>query len=147
MIKLSAYKWVPPMVQGLVRDLRVRRALEEAGLAYEVELIALGPQQASAEHRAWQPFGQVPAYEEDGHKLFESGAIVLHIAEKSAKLMPRELRDDVIQWLFASLNAIEVPFMFLMQNGLRRPHRRTVARQDTRVDRHTARPTHRGDEG
>src|SRR5262249_53581540 len=103
------------MVQGLVRDLRVRRALEEAGLAYEVELIALGPEQASAGYRAWQPFGQVPAYEEDGHKLFESGAIVLHIAEKSETLMPREFRHDVIQWLFASLNTIEVPLAFLMQ--------------------------------
>ena len=103
------------MVQGLVRDLRERWSLEEAGLPYEVELIALGPQQASAEYRAWQPFGQVPAYEENGHRLFESGAIVLHIAEKSEAMMPREFRDDVIQWLFASLNTIEVPLMLLIQ--------------------------------
>ena len=79
MIRVSAFRWVPPFAQGLVRDLRVRWALEEAGRAYEERLI--GPDdQASASYRALQPFGQVPAYEEDGLVLFESGAIVMHIA-------------------------------------------------------------------
>jgi glutathione S-transferase len=81
-IKVSAFRNVPPFARGLVRDLRVRWALEEAGLPYETRL--LGPDdQASKSYRALQPFGQVPAYEEDGFSLFESGAIVLHIAEKS----------------------------------------------------------------
>src|SRR5580693_450755 len=81
MITLVAFRWVPPFAQGLVRDLRVRWALEEAGLPYRERLLAQG-EQASPEHRALQPFGQIPVFEEDGFVLFESGAIVLHIAEK-----------------------------------------------------------------
>src|SRR6185312_17491450 len=113
MIRVSAYKWVPPFAQGLVRDLRVRWALEEAGLPYEMQLVALGEEQASPEYRAWQPFGQVPAYEEDGLRLFESGAIVLHIAEKSPALMPDDAvsREQVRQWLFAALNTVEWPIL------------------------------------
>jgi len=117
MIEISAYKWVPPFAQGLVRDLRVRWALEEAGLPYKVKLIALGPEQASPEYRALQPFGQVPAFRENGLTLFESGAIVLHIAEKSAVLMPNDpkAREETIAWLFAALNTVEVPIMFMVQ--------------------------------
>jgi len=117
MIEISAYKWVPPFAQGLVRDLRVRWALEEAGLPYKVRLIALGPEQASPEYRALQPFGQVPAFRENGLTLFESGAIVLHIAEKSAVLMPNDpkAREETIAWLFAALNTVEVPIMFMVQ--------------------------------
>jgi glutathione S-transferase len=117
MIEISAYKWVPPFAQGLVRDLRVRWALEEAGLPYEVKLIALGPEQGSPEYRALQPFGQVPAFRDDSLTLFESGAIVLHIAEKSEALMPRDskAREETIAWLFAALNTVEVPIMFLLQ--------------------------------
>lgn len=82
MIKLSAFRWVPPFAQGLVRDLRVRWALEEAGIPFEERLI--GPEdQATAAYRALQPFGQVPAIDTGELKLFESGAIVLHIAERS----------------------------------------------------------------
>ena len=74
MIKVSAFRWAPAFARGLVRDLRVRWALEEAGLPYEARLI--GPEdQKSAGYRAMQPFGQVPAYEEDDLVLFESGAI------------------------------------------------------------------------
>jgi glutathione S-transferase len=108
MIKVSAFRWVPPFAQGLVRDLRVRWALEEAGLPYEARLI--GPEdQKSAGYRAMQPFGQVPAFEDDGFALFESGAIVLHIAEKSDVLMPADAksRARVITWMFAALNSIE----------------------------------------
>ncbi|HEX8308954.1 MAG TPA: glutathione S-transferase family protein [Allosphingosinicella sp.] len=108
MITVTAFKWVPPFVQGLVRDLRVRWALEEAGLRYEVKLLADGEKDA-AEYRAWHPFGQVPAYEENGLKLFESGAIVLRIAERSENLLPGDpaARARAIEWLFAALNTIE----------------------------------------
>jgi len=107
-ITLTAFKWVPPIVQGLVRDLRVRWALEEAGLKFQVKLIGAEDQNTAA-YRAMQPFGQVPAYDEDGLKLFESGAILLHIAERSPKLMPEDpnTRARVKAWLFAALNSIE----------------------------------------
>lgn len=108
MIKVSAFRWVPPFARGLVRDLRVRWALEEAGLPYETRLI--GPEdQASKAYRAMQPFGQVPAYEEDGLVLFESGAILLHIAERSEVLMPADAnsRARVPAWMFAAVNSVE----------------------------------------
>ena len=108
MITVTAFRWVPPFAQGLVRDLRVRWALEEAGLHYQERLIGLGEQSSEA-HRRLQPFGQVPVYQEEGLTLFESGAIVLHIAEKSPVLMPSEPagRARTITWMFAALNSIE----------------------------------------
>jgi len=111
MITISAFKWVPDMAQGLVRDLRVRWALEEAGLPYEVRLID-GDVQQSLGYRAMQPFGQVPVLEEDGTVLFESGAIVLHIANRSSALMPDDAagRARVAQNVIAALNSIE-PFV------------------------------------
>lgn len=110
MITVTAFKWVPPFARGLVRDLRVRWALEEAGLRYEVKLLGDGDKDG-AEYRAWQPFGQVPAYEENGLKLFESGAIVLRIAERSENLLPRDpaARARAVEWLFAALNTMEPP--------------------------------------
>jgi len=108
MIKVSAFRWVPPFARGLVRDLRVRWALEEAGLPYETRL--LGPDdKKSKEYRAMQPFGQVPTYEGDGMVLFESGAILLHIAEQSDALMPSDAkgRARTITWMFAALNSVE----------------------------------------
>src|ERR1700738_4539602 len=78
MITLSAFRWVPPLAQGLVRDLRVRWALEEAGIPYQERLLGPGDQSTTA-YRALQPFGQVPAIETSDLKLFESGAIVVHI--------------------------------------------------------------------
>ncbi len=113
-IKVSAFHWVPPFAQGYVRDLRVRWALEEAGLPYAQRLI--GPaDQKSAAYRALQPFGQVPAFEEDGLALFESGAIVLHIAERSEALMPADAADRarVRTWMFAALNTVEPPILML----------------------------------
>ncbi|AUX39064.1 glutathione S-transferase [Sorangium cellulosum] len=109
-IRVSAFRWVPPFAQGLVRDLRVRWALEEAGLVYEERLIGQGDQ-ASESYRRLQPFGQVPTYEEDGLVLFESGAIVLHIAERSDVLMPSDpaARARCKAWMFAALNTIEPP--------------------------------------
>lgn len=114
MITVTAFKWVPPFAQGLVRDLRVRWALEEAGLRYEVKLLGDG-EKDGADYRAWQPFGQVPAYEENGLKLFESGAIVLRIADRSEKLLPGDpsARARAVEWMFAALNTIEPPIQNL----------------------------------
>jgi glutathione S-transferase len=107
-IRLSAFRWVPPFAQGLARDFRVRWALEEAGLPYEERLIGPGDQ-ATESYRALQPFGQVPALEDDGLPLFESGAIVLHIAQQSETLMPSDpaARARVTCWAFAALTSIE----------------------------------------
>src|ERR1700730_14304250 len=107
-IRLTAFKWVPPAVQGLVRDLRVRWALHEAGLPYEEKLLSPGDQH-TPEHRAVQPFGQVPVYEEGGLTLFESGSIVMHIGEKSPVLLPVEpgARARVRTWIIAALNSVE----------------------------------------
>lgn len=108
MIEITAFPWVPPFAQGLVRDFRVRWALEEAGLDYEARLLEPGDQD-SAGHRALQPFGQVPTYQEDGLRLFESGAIVLHIAGKSEALAPADSQGQarMATWLFAALNSVE----------------------------------------
>jgi glutathione S-transferase len=112
MITVSAFRWVPDFARGQVRDLRVRWALEEAGLPYRTRLLGQGDQD-SAEYRALQPFGQVPIFEEDGFVLFESGAIVLHIGECSEQLLPRDghARARAIQWLVAALNSIEPHIM------------------------------------
>lgn len=111
MITVSAFSWVPELARGQVRDLRVRWALEEAGLPYRTRLLELGDQD-KPEYRALQPFGQVPILEEDGLVLFESGAIVLHIGERSEALLPKEpgARGRAKQWLVAALNSIE-PFV------------------------------------
>lgn len=108
MITITGYKWVPPFAQGLVRDFRARWALEEIGLPYRLNLIA-HPDRLSRDYLAKQPFAQVPVYEEDELTLFESGAILLHIAEKSDLLLPKEpiARSHAIQWIFAALNSIE----------------------------------------
>ncbi|AEI63568.1 glutathione S-transferase family protein [Corallococcus macrosporus] len=119
MMTVSAFKWVPPFAQGLVRDLRVRWALEEAGLPYQVRLI--DPKvQASADYRALQPFGQVPMLEDEGLVLFESGAIVLHIANKSDALLPANAagRARAVTWLFAALNSIEIAIQPLAEVDL-----------------------------
>lgn len=140
MITVTAFRWVPPVARGHVKDLRVRWALEEAGLPYEVRLIG-SETQASPAYLAQQPFGQVPAYEEDGFVLFESGAIVQHIAGKSPALAPTdpEGRARVWAWLFAALSSVE-PFVqtFSLVAGLwsgeewaklRRPEAEAMARR------------------
>ncbi len=111
MITISAFQWVPDFAQGQVRDLRARWALEEAGLPYQTRLLAQGDQD-KPDYRALQPFGQVPILQEDDLVLFESGAIVLHIGERSEALLPREpgARARAVQWLIAALNSIE-PFV------------------------------------
>jgi glutathione S-transferase len=119
MITLSAFRWVPPFAQGLVRDVRVRWALEEAGVAYQERLI--GPDDlATAGYRALQPFGQVPAIETEAFKLFESGAIVLRIAEESDALTPSDPdgRARTCAWMFAALNSVEPPVQNLAEIDL-----------------------------
>ena len=122
-ITLTAFGWVPPFARGVVRDLRVRWALEEAGLPYEQRLI--GPaDQASPEYLRQQPFGQVPVYQEDDLTLFESGAIVLHVAERTESLMPRDPagRERARAWVFAALNSIEPQIQQLAEIDLFYPH-------------------------
>ena len=107
-IQISTFAWVPPFAQGYVKDLRPRWALIEAGLDYTVHTLAPG-EGDGAPYRQWQPFGQVPAYRDDGVELFESGAILLHIAHRSDVLRPRDAQDlaHTQAWLFAALNSIE----------------------------------------
>jgi glutathione S-transferase len=111
MITISAFRWVPDLARGHVRDLRVRWALEEAGLPYRTRLLEQGDQDKD-DYRALQPFGQVPIFEEGGLTLFETGAIVQHIGERSEALLPKEpgTRARAIQWMFAALNSVE-PFV------------------------------------
>ncbi|MDB5483548.1 MAG: glutathione S-transferase [Caulobacteraceae bacterium] len=112
MITVTAFRWVPPFARGQVRDLRVRWAIEEAGLPYQARLLEQGDQD-KPEYRAVQPFGQVPVFEEDGLTLFESGAIVVHIGERSEALLPIDAaaRARATQWLIAALNSIEPHIM------------------------------------
>jgi glutathione S-transferase len=109
MRRVTTFRQVRPVARGLVRDLRVRWALEEAGQPYAVHHIELGAGQADPEYRRLQPFGQVPAYEEGGLELFESGAIVHHIAEGCETLLPHDpaLRARTITWMYAALCTIE----------------------------------------
>ena len=111
-ITITAFDWAPDFARGQVRDLRVRWALEETGMDYSVRYLAQG-QQKEAAHRELQPFGQVPTYEEGDLTLFESGAIVWHIAERSSGLMPPDPtgRCRALEWLFAALNTLEPPIM------------------------------------
>jgi glutathione S-transferase len=107
-ITISAFRWVPETARGQVRDLRVRWALEEAGLPYRTQLLEPGDQD-QPQYRALQPFGQVPILEEDGLVIFESGAIVLHLGGRSEALLPQDpgARARATQWLIAALNSIE----------------------------------------
>ena len=107
-IRVSVFRAVPPFAQGLVRDMRVRWALEEAGRTY-VERVIGPEEQGSAAYRRLQPFGQVPAYEEGDLVLFESAAIVHHIAQSCETLLPADpaSRARVTAWMFAAMNTIE----------------------------------------
>jgi glutathione S-transferase len=104
---LTTFDWVPEPPRGLVRDLRVRWALEEAGLPYRVASVPF--KDRGSEHFAHQPFGQVPWLTDGDISIFESGAILLHLGERSAKLMPADPRgrSDTREWLFAALNSVE----------------------------------------
>lgn len=111
-IEVTAYRWVPPMARGFVKDLRVRWALEEIGQPYRVRLVGGAGGEKSAEHMADQPFGQVPVIREGEFTLFESGAILIHIGERDERLLPRDpaARARAIGWTFAALNSVE-PFL------------------------------------
>lgn len=114
------YDWVPEGPRGFVRDLRLRWALEEAGLDYAVRGVPFDDR--GAEHLARQPFGQVPFLTDGELTLFESGACLLHIAGKSERLMPRDAAGaaETLQWVIAALNSIEmvsVPWWFLSLSG------------------------------
>ncbi len=102
------FRWVPPFAQGLVRDLRVRWALEEAGVGYESRSVGFEARNGEA-YRRKHPFGLVPVYESGGETIIESGAIVYHIAEKCEALMPAGRRTETLAWMFAALNTIEPP--------------------------------------
>lgn len=117
---LTTYDWVPDMPRGFVRDLRVRWALEEAGLPYRVESTPFRDRQAT--HFAHQPFGQVPWLTDGDMTIFESGAILLHLGGLSEKLMPADApgRNEVTEWLFAALASVEAasqPWSFFMFAG------------------------------
>src|ERR1700729_1727432 len=111
---ITAFERSPDRGKGLARDMRVRWALEEVSQPYEVRLVSFGAMKEAA-HRALQPFGQIPTYEEGELVLFESGAIVFHIAERHAGLLPDDpnARARVITWMFAALNTVEPPILDL----------------------------------
>jgi glutathione S-transferase len=114
-ITITAFEKSPDGGKGLARDTRVRWALEEAGQPYEVRLVSF---QAMKEppHLALHPFGQIPTYEEGGLALFETGAIVFHIAERHAGLLPYDpdARARAITWMFAAVNTVEPPILELV---------------------------------
>jgi glutathione S-transferase len=109
---LTAFERSPDRGQGLARDMRVRWALEEVGQPYDVRLLSFEAMKESA-HRKLHPFGKIPTYEEGDLVLFESGAIVLHIAERQAGLLPSDAnaRSRAIAWMFAALTTVEPPIV------------------------------------
>jgi glutathione S-transferase len=113
-LKITAFKWVPDFAQGFVRDLRPRWACEEIGLDYAERLIDLERPEG---YEREQPWSQVPVIDDDGIQMFESGAILLHIAETDERLMRRDPqgRATTLSWLFAAFNTIE-PFFFELGN-------------------------------
>jgi glutathione S-transferase len=111
-ITITAFDRSPDGGRGLARDTRVRWALEEAGLPYEVRLVAHGAMK-EAPHLALNPFGQIPTYEEGGLALFETGAIILHIAQHHPGLLPADAhaRARAVTWMFAAVNTVEPPIL------------------------------------
>jgi glutathione S-transferase len=114
---ITTFGWVPEFARGFVRDMRPRWAFEEVGQPYKVDLIT---DSKSPEHRRFQPFGQVPTYRDDEVAIFESGAIVLRIAERAGMLIPRDpaARMRALQWLAAALNTVEPVVMALAINDI-----------------------------
>ncbi|HTY48421.1 MAG TPA: glutathione S-transferase family protein [Steroidobacteraceae bacterium] len=111
---ITAFESSPDRGRGLARDMGVRWALEEAGQPYQVRLVSFGEMKEPA-HLELQPFGQIPTYEEGDLTLFESGAIIFHIAERHAGLLPEDAnaRARAISWMFAALNTVEPPIVDL----------------------------------
>ena len=119
-LTIWTYDWVPEGPRGFVRDLRLRWACEEAGLAYAVGTVPFDGRETN--HLAHQPFGQIPFLSDEGLETFESGAGLLHLARKSDRLMPRDPAGEAatLQWTIAALNSIEmvsVPWWFLKITG------------------------------
>ena len=114
-ITITAFERSPDGGKGLARDTRVRWALEEAGLHYDVRLVSFRAMKEPA-HLALHPFGQIPTYEEDGLVLFETGAIVLRIAQRYQGLLPADdhARARAVTWMFAALNTVEPPILELV---------------------------------
>ncbi len=112
-IEITAFEWVPDFAKGVVRDLRARWALEEAGLDYKVRLLG---QQRPADYLLEQPFDQVPILREGELQIFESGAIAQYIGEKSEALLPRDPQGKyrAIQWTYAALNSVEPAILNLL---------------------------------
>jgi len=112
MATITAFKTSPDKGVGLARDMRIRWALEEAGQTYDVRLVTF-EEMKQLPHLALQPFGQIPTYEDGDVALFESGAIVLHIAEQHAGLLPQDklARATALSWMFAALNTVEPPIV------------------------------------
>src|SRR5277367_6455012 len=112
---ITAFERSPDGGKGLARDMRVRWALEEVGQPYQVRLVSFGALKEPA-HLKLHPFGQIPTYEEGDHALFETGAIVFHIAERHAGLLPDDpnARARAITWMFAALNTVEPPILELV---------------------------------
>jgi len=143
MITISAFREVPDFAKGLVRDLRVRWALEEAGLPYKSRLLGQG-EQDKLDYRVLQPFGQVPIFEENEQILFESGAIVLHIAENVEALLPKDPagRARATQWLMAALNSVEpaivnvfsIDFFYTSEEWARLRRPRAVELMNMKID-------------
>ena len=111
-ITITAFERSPDRGKGLARDMRVRWALEEVGQPYDVRLVSFSEMKKPA-HRTLHPFGQIPTYEEGDLALFETGAIVFHIAERHAGLLPDDAnaRTRAIAWMFAALNTVEPPIV------------------------------------
>jgi glutathione S-transferase len=109
---ITAFERSPDRGQGLARDMRVRWALEEVGQPYDVRLLSFSEMKEPA-HRSLHPFGQIPTYEDGDLALFETGAIVFHIAERHAGLLPEDsnARARAITWMFAALNTVEPPIL------------------------------------
>lgn len=109
---ITAFERSPDRGRGLARDMRVRWALEEVGQPYDVRLLSFAEMKEPA-HLARQPFGQIPTYEEGDLTLFETGAIVLHIARRYRGLLPEDetLRERAVAWMFAALNTMEPPIL------------------------------------
>ncbi len=116
MITLTTFRMVPPFAAGYVRDLRVRWALEEAGLPYTLRLIDFDDRNTPA-YRREQPFGQIPLLQDGDVQVFESGAILMHLGERSTALMPLApaARTRVATWMFAALNSVEPYFARLAE--------------------------------
>ena len=112
---ITAFEQSPDRGKGLARDMRVRWALEEAGQPYNVRLVSFQAMKQPA-HLALHPFGQIPTYEEGDLVLFESGAIVLHLAERHTGLLPDDAnaRARAVAWMFAALNTVEPPILELV---------------------------------